>query len=711
MAPAVKTPAAMVEELRLVIDSESEGELPEEAPVLIPQVSTFIQTELFDQGSQRYLMPVDPKFLRMTIPPPPQNITVEAQVPKDKLSEKDKSKKGDKLDCTQSLDDLKAKKNLFLPQRESPLTTPPPRKYVPNLLSRKLLVQTQIRPMRLFLWLLGLQIVHVGLESESEGDVGDIDILVLTANLDISMSSQHVRARRSITLQPCACGFEESSQHCPVDLLLQENPDVIYDSETERYFMLVDAGYFCCMKCHRSEGCRSSSLAQRATITTKAQVIHESILVWTTPRQEPVKDKPLPLTPQKSPRSSRSSSVDSDLRASRSPQSLVMHDPNSPTDDIKYFAKHFLSPVFDKRNCWFSCNAQDPAISYIHHTTPDGRTKLVEIVSDCSWEEHRNEILNILSQHIKSKIPKSFKVGNFIIDLESESKTWDEKNLPVCSSRVKISMLSCESKSEKDQIAVLESSELSSCKKTEKNKSLTPGMLREQRKKGLPFYAGLSPAGKLLAYTCKSGLNPSSLIQVNAIRPLLDGVTSQLVVSAVGALQQKIPGIRTPQPLTGPQKFNIRSTPLSSGTTTVPAVATTTITVASLPVTTSPSQCNKAISSPGIAMADATETLENSIVSAATSAVTVKITKSTGIITPVATIAFTKSAITTPAPMLTASLSTVSPTTASIATVTTPTSPIGSVGSGPSGIHKSPLSNQKQGMMPTACQYLQETPG
>ncbi|XP_042322595.1 MAX gene-associated protein isoform X2 [Sceloporus undulatus] len=343
-----------------------------------------------------------------------------------------------------------------------------------------------------------------------------------------------------------------------------------------------------------------------------------------------------------------------------------------------------------EKNCWFSCSAEDPAISYVHHTTPDGRTKLVEIVSDCSWEEDRNEILNTLSQHIKNKMPKSLKVGNYIIDLECEGKTWGEKNTPIYTSRVKISMQSCENQSEKDQITILETSDLSSCKKTEKNKSLTPGMLREQRKKGLPFYAGLSSAGKLFAYTCKSGLDPSSLIQVNgknypqaklllgqigalhpasrlaayltgrlrpamldlstistviskmasstkvatsesqsaetpasetlktifldnstlnstltppnakanasaqrkiAIRPLLDGVTSQLVVSAVGALQQKIPGIRTPQPLTGPQKFNIRST-LSSGTATVPAAATTTITVASLPVTTpSPSQC------------------------------------------------------------------------------------------------------------------------
>lgn len=116
-------------------------------------------------------------------------------------------------------------------------------------------------------------------------------------------------------------------------------------------------------------------------------------------------------------------------------------------------------------------------------------------------------------------MPKSLKVGNFAIDLESESKTWDEKSTPIYSSRVKISMPSCQNKDEKVHMSVLETpnNRLSPCKRTEKITFLTPdslGKLQEQRKKGLPFYAGLFPAGKLAAYTCKSNLNPSSLIQV-----------------------------------------------------------------------------------------------------------------------------------------------------------------------------------------------------
>ncbi|XP_053124096.1 MAX gene-associated protein-like isoform X2 [Hemicordylus capensis] len=463
------------------------------------------------------------------------------------------------------------------------------------------------------------------------------------------------------------------------------------------------------------------------------------------------------------------------------------------------------------KSWWFSCSAEDPSTSYVHHITPGGTMKLIEIVSDCNWEEDRDEILNTLSQHIKSKMPKSLKVGNFAIELESEGKTWDEKNTPIYSSRVKISMSSCQNKGEKAHISVSETpnNSISPCKTTEKITSLTPGMLRDQRKKGLPFYAGLSHAGKLTAYTCKSDLNPSFLIQVNgknypqaklllgqmgalhpanrlaayitgrlrptvldlstvstviskvassdklaarepqaaeasttethktpfsssttvastgktlytyvpakrriAARPL-ESVPSQLVMSAVGALQQKIPGIKNPQPLTGPQKFNIKSTPLSAGTTTVSTTnvvesftVSTATTDGTIPValpavtTTSPTGCNKVTYSSGIALANAIGKHENSTASPTATTATVTITKSTGVATPVATIAFAKPVVAASAvtvPVSTMSLSTVLTTTASMATLTTPTSSVAGIHTGFSGTQKSPLSNQKSG--------------
>uniref|UniRef100_A0A670HT35 MAX gene-associated protein n=1 Tax=Podarcis muralis TaxID=64176 RepID=A0A670HT35_PODMU len=415
------------------------------------------------------------------------------------------------------------------------------------------------------------------------------------------------------------------------------------------------------------------------------------------------------------------------------PQPLDLEDDKEPGD----------------KTWWFSCSAGDPSTSYVHHTTRGGTTKLIEIVSDCNWEEDRNEILNILSQHVKSKMPKSLKVGNFVIDLESETKSWDEKNTPVYSSRVKISMLSSQNKGEKAPISVLEASDnrLSPCKKTEKITFLTAGMLRERRKKGLPFYAGLSPAGKLIAYTCKSDLNSSSLIQVEsdaklassepqsaemptteisktpfpsnttststvtspnahastqkqiAARPLLHNVASQLVISAVGALHQKVPGTRISQPLTGPQKFNIKSMPLSPGATTVTPPA---ITVSSLAGTTaSPAPCNKAPCSSGTAKANAVGKPENRTVSTTATRAPVKIAKSPGIATPVATVALPAIGPSTIGiPVSAASLSTILTTTASVTSVPTPTSPVSCIAPGLSGINKSPLSNQKAGKVP-----------
>uniref|UniRef100_A0A670HTB8 MAX gene-associated protein n=1 Tax=Podarcis muralis TaxID=64176 RepID=A0A670HTB8_PODMU len=473
------------------------------------------------------------------------------------------------------------------------------------------------------------------------------------------------------------------------------------------------------------------------------------------------------------------------------PQPLDLEDDKEPGD----------------KTWWFSCSAGDPSTSYVHHTTRGGTTKLIEIVSDCNWEEDRNEILNILSQHVKSKMPKSLKVGNFVIDLESETKSWDEKNTPVYSSRVKISMLSSQNKGEKAPISVLEASDnrLSPCKKTEKITFLTAGMLRERRKKGLPFYAGLSPAGKLIAYTCKSDLNSSSLIQVNgkkypqaklllgqmgalhpanrlaayitgrlrptmldlstlstaiskaesdaklassepqsaemptteisktpfpsnttststvtspnahastqkqignlkpyflySARPLLHNVASQLVISAVGALHQKVPGTRISQPLTGPQKFNIKSMPLSPGATTVTPPA---ITVSSLAGTTaSPAPCNKAPCSSGTAKANAVGKPENRTVSTTATRAPVKIAKSPGIATPVATVALPAIGPSTIGiPVSAASLSTILTTTASVTSVPTPTSPVSCIAPGLSGINKSPLSNQKAGKVP-----------
>uniref|UniRef100_A0A8C6R6D2 MAX gene-associated protein n=1 Tax=Nannospalax galili TaxID=1026970 RepID=A0A8C6R6D2_NANGA len=170
---------------------------------------------------------------------------------------------------------------------------------------------------------------------------------------------------------------------------------------------------------------------------------------------------------------------------------------------------------------WKSCNeGESSSTSYVHQRSPGGPTKLIEIISDCNWEEDRNKILSILSQHINSNMPQSLKVGSFIIELASQRKCRGEKNPPVYSSRVKISMPSCQ---DQDDMAEKSGSETP-------DGSLSPGKMddispvqtealdsvREKLHggKGLPFYAGLSPAGKLVAYKRKPSSTTSGLIQV-----------------------------------------------------------------------------------------------------------------------------------------------------------------------------------------------------
>ncbi|XP_067414043.1 MAX gene-associated protein isoform X3 [Emydura macquarii macquarii] len=211
-----------------------------------------------------------------------------------------------------------------------------------------------------------------------------------------------------------------------------------------------------------------------------------------------------------------------------------------------------------------------------------------------------------------------------------------------------------------------------------------------------------------------------------AARPSPAGVFTQFVMSKVGALQQKIPGVSTPQPLTGPQKFSVRPTPIMVVTPVVPSrpspvyctvspgvtAATTTSPVTLESVTTEASSTvtttghirtdESTHSPPGIAITGAPGTSETSTcttVSPTTPTATVNITKATGMATPVATISFPKSVVTTPTithPVPTTSSSPVVVTTTAVTSmVTTPTSSVGSVPIILSGINTSPSLNPR----------------
>uniref|UniRef100_A0A8C6IA68 MAX gene-associated protein n=1 Tax=Mus spicilegus TaxID=10103 RepID=A0A8C6IA68_MUSSI len=423
-----------------------------------------------------------------------------------------------------------------------------------------------------------------------------------------------------------------------------------------------------------------------------------------------------------------------------------------------------------------SCNeGESSSTSYVHQRSPGGPTKLIEIISDCNWEEDRNKILSILSQHINSNMPQSLKVGSFIIELASQRKCRGEKTPPVYSSRVKISMPSSQ---DQDDMAEKSGSEtpdgpLSPGKMDDISPVQTDALdsVRERLHggKGLPFYAGLSPSGKLVAYKRKPSSTTSGLIQVAsnakvaasrkprtllpstsnskmassgpatnrsgknlkafvpakrpiAARPSPGGVFTQFVMSKVGALQQKIPGVRTPQPLTGPQKFSIRPSPVMVVTPVVSSEQVQVCSTVAAAVTTSPQvflenvtavpsltansdtgakEATYSSSASTAGVVEISETNNTTLVTSTQSTATVNLTKTTGITTsPVASVSFAKPLVASPTITLpvasTASTSIVMVTTAaSSSVVTTPTSSLSSVPIILSGINGSPPVSQR----------------
>ncbi|XP_044085638.1 MAX gene-associated protein isoform X4 [Neovison vison] len=226
---------------------------------------------------------------------------------------------------------------------------------------------------------------------------------------------------------------------------------------------------------------------------------------------------------QRQPSPSPSPSFQQQGSCQSSPENCSVKEPDSEQQPLKPVTCDLDddSDKLQEKSWKSSCNEGESSTSYVHQRSPGGPTKLIEIISDCNWEEDRNKILSILSQHINSNMPQSLKVGNFIIELASQRKSRGEKNPPVYSSRVKISMPSCQ---DQDDMAEKSGSEtpdgpLSPGKMDDISPVQTDALdsVRERLHggKGLPFYAGLSPAGKLVAYKRKPSSSTSGLIQVN----------------------------------------------------------------------------------------------------------------------------------------------------------------------------------------------------
>ncbi|XP_059560709.1 MAX gene-associated protein isoform X9 [Myotis daubentonii] len=314
-----------------------------------------------------------------------------------------------------------------------------------------------------------------------------------------------------------------------------------------------------------------------------------------------------------------------------------------------------------------SCNeGESSSTSYVHQRSPGGPTKLIEIISDCNWEEDRNKILSILSQHINSNMPQSLKVAS---------------NAKVAASRKPRTLLPSTSNSKM---------------------ASSSGTATNHPEKNLKAFV---PAKRPIA-----------------ARPSPGGVFTQFVMSKVGALQQKIPGVSTPQPLTGPQKFSIRPSPVMVVTPVVSSEAVQVCSPVTAAVTTTTPQVfleNVTAVTPKTAMSDVgtkettypsgattagvvevSETNTSTPVTSTQSTGTVNLIKTTGITTPVTSVAFPKSLVASPTITLpvasTASTSIVVVTTAaSSSMVTTPTSSLGSVPIILSGIDGNPPVSQR----------------
>ncbi|XP_063803987.1 MAX gene-associated protein isoform X8 [Pseudophryne corroboree] len=146
-----------------------------------------------------------------------------------------------------------------------------------------------------------------------------------------------------------------------------------------------------------------------------------------------------------------------------------------------------------------------------------GSTKLIDIMSDCNWEEDRSKTLNNLSQSMNSREPQSFKVGSFNIQLVSENKHGDKSVSSTAASRVKISMDPGQKTNKTIAKPPLVKRDTESVKPLDQNPQdiCAEKETKSHGGKGLPFYTKVLPAGKLVARLKNSTINQSELIQVN----------------------------------------------------------------------------------------------------------------------------------------------------------------------------------------------------
>ncbi|XP_014636075.1 PREDICTED: MAX gene-associated protein isoform X3 [Ceratotherium simum simum] len=422
---------------------------------------------------------------------------------------------------------------------------------------------------------------------------------------------------------------------------------------------------------------------------------------------------------QRQPSPSPSPSFQQQGSCHSSPENCSVKEPDSEQQPLKPVTCD-LEDDSDKsqEKSWkSSCNeGESSSTSYVHQRSPGGPTKLIEIISDCNWEEDRSKILSILSQHINSNMPQSLKVNG---------KSYPQAKLLLgqmgalhpanrlaayITGRLRPSVLDLST------LSTVISKVASNAKVAASRKPRTL----------LPSTSNSKTASSSGTTTNRPGKHLKAFVPAKrpiAARPSPGGVFTQFVMSKVGALQQKIPGVSTPQPLTGPQKFSIRPSPVmvvtpvvssepvqvcspvtAAVTTTTPQVFLENVTAVTPVTAISDVGIKETTYSSGATTAgvvEVSETNTSTPVTPTQSTATVNLIKTTGITTPVASVAFPKSLVASPPTITlpvasTASTSIVVVTTAaSSSMVTTPTSSLGSVPIILSGIDGSPPVSQR----------------
>ncbi|XP_040348288.1 MAX gene-associated protein isoform X3 [Herpailurus yagouaroundi] len=422
---------------------------------------------------------------------------------------------------------------------------------------------------------------------------------------------------------------------------------------------------------------------------------------------------------QRQPSPSPSPSLQQQGSCQSSPENCSVKEPDSEQQPLKPITCDLEddSDKSQERSWKSSCNEGESSTSYVHQRSPGGPTKLIEIISDCNWEEDRNKILSILSQHINSNMPQSLKVNG---------KSYPQAKLLLgqmgalhpanrlaayITGRLRPSVLDLST------LSTVISKVASNAKVAASRKPRTL----------LPSTSNCKTASSSGATTNRPGKNLKAFVPAKrpiAARPSPGGVFTQFVMSKVGALQQKIPGVSTPQPLTGPQKFSIRPSPVmvvtpvvssepvqvcspvtAAVTTTTPQVFLENVTAVTPMTAISDVGTKETTYSSGATTAgvvEVSETNASTPVTPTQCTATVNLIKTTGITTtPVASVAFPKSLVASPPTITlpvasTASTSIVVVTTAaSSSMVTTPTSSLGSVPIILSGIDGSPPVSQR----------------